>query len=139
MPLTKPLLGKGYCLTMDNFCNTPHLADLLIQNKTDVYGTLLLRRKEVPKELANKIHVGERESHRNAMERQKDVCMISTVHNIETQEVATKSGPKIKPKAVIDYNHTMGGVDRVDQHLADYALPRKRGKKYYKKNILPFA
>ncbi|KAF2896047.1 hypothetical protein ILUMI_10140 [Ignelater luminosus] len=27
----------------------------------------------------------------------------------------------------------MGRVDRVDQHLADYTLPRKRGKKYYKK------
>ncbi|KAJ8941651.1 hypothetical protein NQ314_010295 [Rhamnusium bicolor] len=59
----------------------------------------------------------------------RDVCLISTVHNIETQEVATKSGPKVQPKAVIDYNHTMGGVSRVDQHLADYSLSRKRGKK----------
>lgn len=26
-----------------------------------------------------------------------------------------------------------GGVDKVDQHLADYPITRKRGKKYYKK------
>ncbi|KAG8237437.1 hypothetical protein J437_LFUL016249, partial [Ladona fulva] len=39
---------------------------------------------------------------------------------------------KTKPKVVVDYNDTMGGVDRVDQHLADYPIPRKRGKKYYK-------
>ena len=27
----------------------------------------------------------------------------------------------------------MGGVDRVDQHLSNYPIVRKRGKKYYKK------
>ncbi|KAG5879586.1 hypothetical protein JTB14_005031 [Gonioctena quinquepunctata] len=31
-----------------------------------------------------------------------------------------------KPNVVIDYNDTMGGVDRVNQHFADYAIPRKR-------------
>lgn len=51
--LMKPLLNKGYCLTMDNFYNSPQLADLLIQNKTDVYGTLRVSRKEVPGELKN--------------------------------------------------------------------------------------
>ncbi|KAG8237778.1 hypothetical protein J437_LFUL017329 [Ladona fulva] len=38
----------------------------------------------------------------------------------------------VKPPVVIDYNHTMGGVDWVDQ-LSDYPLPRERSKKYYKK------
>ena len=32
-----------------------------------------------------------------------------------------------------DSNDTVGGVDRVDQHLTEYATPRKRGKKYCKK------
>ena len=40
MTLMKPLLNKGYCLTMDNFYNSPQLADLLIGKKADVYGTL---------------------------------------------------------------------------------------------------
>ncbi|KAH7941737.1 hypothetical protein HPB49_016662 [Dermacentor silvarum] len=34
---------------------------------------------------------------------------------------------------VRDYNHTMGGVDKSDQMLSDYPVPRKRQKIYYKK------
>ncbi|GBL99484.1 hypothetical protein AVEN_142414-1, partial [Araneus ventricosus] len=45
--LTKPLLDKGYCLTMDNFYNSPDLADTLIKRKTDVCGTLRLNRKDL--------------------------------------------------------------------------------------------
>ncbi|KAJ4437178.1 hypothetical protein ANN_17313 [Periplaneta americana] len=32
----------------------------------------------------------------------------------------------LKPKMVVDYNNTMVGVDRVDQHLAAYPVPQKR-------------
>ncbi|KAF2886747.1 hypothetical protein ILUMI_19426, partial [Ignelater luminosus] len=60
MTLVKPLLNKGYCLTIDNFYNSPQLADLLVSRKTDVYGTLRANRKEVPKELSTtKILKGE--------------------------------------------------------------------------------
>ncbi|CAI9736334.1 Hypothetical predicted protein [Octopus vulgaris] len=48
MTFMKPLLNKGHCLTIDNYYSSPQLADLLIANKTDVYGTLRLNRKEVP-------------------------------------------------------------------------------------------
>ena len=41
-----------------------------------------------------------------------------------------------KPKVAMEYN-TMGGVDRIDLHLTNYPVTKKRGKKYYKKNILP--
>ncbi|KAJ8946779.1 hypothetical protein NQ318_018989 [Aromia moschata] len=54
MTLLKPLLNLGYTLTMDNFYNSPQLADLLLTHKTDVYGTLRLSRKEVPNELKSK-------------------------------------------------------------------------------------
>lgn len=40
MTLMKPLLHKGYGLTKDNFYNSPGLANLLIKNKIDIYGTL---------------------------------------------------------------------------------------------------
>ncbi|GFT18353.1 piggyBac transposable element-derived protein 4 [Trichonephila clavipes] len=40
-----------------------------------------------------------------------------------------------KPKAVMEYNNTMGGVDRLDKHLTNYPLIKKGEKKYYK-NIL---
>ncbi|GFS57816.1 piggyBac transposable element-derived protein 4 [Trichonephila inaurata madagascariensis] len=32
-----------------------------------------------------------------------------------------------------DYNNTMGGVDKVDEHRTNYPVARKRGKKYHQK------
>lgn len=140
MTLSKPLLEKGYCITMDNFYNSPQLADLLITKKTDVYGTLKLTRKEVPSELKKKkLKKGEVVAFQRGKvcvlkwKDKKDVSLISTIHTNTCVEVEKPREIIIKPKVVIDYNDTMGGVDRVDQHLADYNLPRKRGKKYYKK------
>lgn len=149
MTLMRPLLNKGYCLTMDNFYNSPQLADLLISKQTDVYGTLRATRKEVPKELKNKkLNKGEIIAYQRGKvtvlkwKDKKDVALISTVHSMATQEVVVKGERIQRPTLVIDYNDTMGGVDRVDQHLSDYVIPRKRGKKYYKKiffHLLDFA
>ncbi|CAL1300060.1 unnamed protein product [Larinioides sclopetarius] len=51
MTLMQPLLNKGYCLTTDNYYTSPELADILLSKRTDMYGTLKLNRKDVPKEL----------------------------------------------------------------------------------------
>ncbi|GFS68815.1 DDE_Tnp_1_7 domain-containing protein [Trichonephila clavipes] len=57
----------------------------------------------------------------------KDVSLISTIHTIEMQEVTNERGEtKTRPKCVVDYNDQMGGVDKVDQHLAPYFTSRKR-------------
>ena len=50
----KPLFGKGYCVTVDNYYISPQLADALVMNQTDTYGTLRLNRKEVPQQLKRK-------------------------------------------------------------------------------------
>ncbi|KAG8238419.1 hypothetical protein J437_LFUL002876 [Ladona fulva] len=47
----KPLLGKGYYVTMDKYCTSPELADLLTSKGTDTYGALQITRKEVPNDL----------------------------------------------------------------------------------------
>ncbi|GFY54124.1 hypothetical protein TNIN_79361 [Trichonephila inaurata madagascariensis] len=39
-----------------------------------------------------------------------------------------KKEKKLKPKVVHDYNNTMGGVEKVDQHLTGYPVARKRGQ-----------
>ena len=57
--------------------------------------------------------------------------MENNMNVLKTAE--TIQGTVKKPKVVCDYNHTMGRVDNVDQQLVDYPIPRKRGKKYYKK------
>ncbi|GFV38389.1 piggyBac transposable element-derived protein 4 [Trichonephila clavipes] len=60
----------------------------------------------------------------------KAVCLISTIHNPEMVQVQShKNEIRRKPKAVMEYKNTMGGVDRLDQHLTNYPLIKKRGKK----------
>ncbi|GFW64096.1 piggyBac transposable element-derived protein 4 [Trichonephila clavipes] len=140
--LMEPLLNKGHCLTTDNFYSSPELADILIQSLTDMYGTLKSRRKVVPKELlSKKIEKGQIIAYQRGkvcvmkwMDK-KAMCLISTIHNPEMVQVQSHKNEIRKPKAVMEYNTTMGGVDRLDQHLTNYPLIKKRGKKYYK-NII---
>ena len=53
----------------------------------------------------------------------KDVALLSTIHNPAMQDAETRHGTVKKPKVVCEYNRTMGGVDKVDQQLADYPIP----------------
>lgn len=54
LSLCKDLLGKGYCLTTDNFYSSPQLADILVSHNTDTYGTVKLCRKQIPKNMTKK-------------------------------------------------------------------------------------
>ncbi|GFX18552.1 piggyBac transposable element-derived protein 4 [Trichonephila clavipes] len=57
----------------------------------------------------------------------KAVCLISTIHNPEMVQVQShKNDIRRKPKAVMEYNNIMGGVDRLDKHLTNYPLIKKR-------------
>ena len=140
MVLLKPLLRKGYRLTIDNFYTYPELADILLSNYTDVLGTTRLNRKDLPQQFKKeKLKKGQV----CAVQRgkvmalrwkdKKDVARISTVHNPTMVDLSTPRREIKKPQVIHDYNFTMGGVDKVDQHLVDYPIPRKRGKRYYKK------
>lgn len=139
MSLMKPLLNKGHCVTTDNFYTSPTLADLLLANRTDTYGTMKPNRKDLPSGLKKKLKKNEVIAYQRGKalaikwRDKRDVCLLSTVHNPEMVSVERRGEKVMKPKLVQDYNNTMGGVDRADQHLADYPLTRKRGKKYYKK------
>ncbi|GFV21086.1 piggyBac transposable element-derived protein 4 [Trichonephila clavipes] len=140
MTLMEPLLNKGHCLNTDNFYSSPELADILIQSLTDMYGTLKPRRKDVPKELlSKKIDKCQMIAYQRGkvcvmkwMDK-KAVCLISTIHNPEMVQVQShKNEIRRKPKAVMEYN-TMGGVDRLDKHLTNYPLIKKRGKEVLQK------
>ncbi|GFX84725.1 piggyBac transposable element-derived protein 4 [Trichonephila clavipes] len=144
MTLMEPLLNKGHCLTTDNFYSSPELADILIQSLTDIYGTLKPRRKDVTKELlSKKIDKGQMIAYQRDkvcvmkwMDK-KAVCLISTIHNLEMVQVQShKNEIRRKPKAVMEYNNTMGGVDRLDQHLTNYPFDKEKGKEVLQKNIL---
>lgn len=142
LELSKNLLGQGYCLIMDNFYNSPELYEILLSNNTDAYGTLNRKRKGLPALLKSKTKMKKDEAlcwTRDDMvcmkwHDKKDVTLISTCHDVSFQEVTPKHGPtKLKPTIVLDYNKTMGGVDRSDQQMGSYTVMRKQQKKYYKK------
>lgn len=140
MSLVAPLLGKGYCLITDNFYTSPQLADILLKYRTDTYGTVRLSRKDMPENVKrNKLKRGDIVASQRGKvtvmkwKDKKDVSLLSTIHNSDIIDVTKNNKTVKKPRVVVDYNTTMGGVDRVDQHLANYPVPRKRGKKYYKK------
>ena len=59
---------------------------------------------------------------------------MSTIHNASCWVAKTKAGKEVnKQNAVLDYNHTMGGVDKADQEMTFYPITRKQQKRYYKK------
>ena len=49
LSLVQPFLKKGYKLWVDNFYNSPALAQKLKSLNTDCVGTLCLNRKNIPK------------------------------------------------------------------------------------------
>ena len=65
----------------------------------------------------------------------KDVLMLSTFQNDNTNKIEDQNTRKIKPIVCCDYNSTMGGVDVSDSFLSSYPSTRKRLKKYYQKQF----
>ena len=141
LSLIDGLLRKGYCVTIDNFYTSPELLEILIQNKTDAYGTVTSNRRDLPSEFAKeKLQNGEVAAWQKGKilavkwKDKKDVCLLSTVHDAASSVVKSKGGKEVlKPKVVLDYNHTMGGVDKADQELTYYPFMGKHQKRYYKK------
>ncbi|XP_068104032.1 piggyBac transposable element-derived protein 4-like [Hyperolius riggenbachi] len=141
LSLLEPLLDKGYCLTTDNFYTSPELSEILIKHKTDTYGTVRANRREMPSAFAKqKLKTGDIAAWQKGKmlalrwRDKKDVCLLSTVHDTSTVPTRTRGGKDmVKPQVVVDYNHTMGGVDKADQAVTFYPAVRKQQKKYYKK------
>ncbi|GFV88379.1 retrovirus-related Pol polyprotein from transposon TNT 1-94 [Trichonephila clavipes] len=129
--LIHELKGKGYCLFTDNFYTSPELAEILIGSKTDICGTLRPNRKGLPVSLkSSTVKKGEIIAFQKGKmcvlkwKDKKPLHMLSTFHNADRMEVKAKKrdSVKLKPKAVVFYNNTMGDVDRSDQCLSYYPL-----------------
>ncbi|GBM15692.1 PiggyBac transposable element-derived protein 4 [Araneus ventricosus] len=151
MTLIENLLGRGYCVTLDNFYTSPELAETLLSNRTDVYGTLRSHRRGIPQEIKSRILkkgeiIGFQKGKMCILKYmdKKPICMLSTIHTINFVEQCKKKKKKKsngdvediitkKPKAILDYNRTMGGVHMADQCLSYYPTVRNQQKKYYKK------
>ncbi|GBN07079.1 PiggyBac transposable element-derived protein 4 [Araneus ventricosus] len=128
-------LNRGFCVTVDNYYMSPSLADILVQKKTDIYGTLCSNRKDLPPGFAKeKVENGQCIAYqrgkvmvlRGKWKDKKIVNMRSIFH--ATSSVSVHSGTTketLKPKVIYDYNFTMSGVDRCDQEMSYYPSTRK--------------
>ncbi|XP_026731069.1 piggyBac transposable element-derived protein 4-like [Trichoplusia ni] len=139
--LVEPLLHRGHTLIMDNFCNSPLLARYLKRQKTDCYGTLRLNREFVPDSLKTVTKTDIRQGEvvcsytpdlsicvwRDA----NLVSLISTYHHLQIGNRQKYNRLTFKPSVVLDYNKSMGGVDRKDQYLSAQLLERVKNKIWY--------
>lgn len=141
--LVEPLLHRGHTLIMDNFYNSPLLLRSLKKNQTDCYGTLRLNREFVPDSLKTMTKTDLRQGEVVAtycsdlsvmVWRDSNlVAMISTYHQLQIGNQNKYNRLTYKPKIVLDYNKSMGGVDRKDQFLSAHPVERLRNKVWYKK------
>ena len=138
--------GKGHNLYIDNFHTSLRLAKYLIENGTNVTGTIRENRKQFPLELKNtSLQKGEAAFYqhdsmvivrytakRNSARRQpKVVYVLHTSHGAamkNTNRVDTDGNVIQKPTSIIDYNHNMGGLDLVDQQLDSLNVLQKSYK-----------
>ncbi|KAG0414574.1 hypothetical protein HPB47_008270 [Ixodes persulcatus] len=138
--LMEPFLCKGYCVTVNTYYTSTELVDKLLQQKTDVYGTVRPTRKDMPPFKDLKLKKGEVGAFQRGKcmalqwRHKKLVTLLSTVHDATVVEgVNARNEKVVKPAAVYDYNNTMGGVDKSDQNLSYYPAVRDGQKVYYKK------
>jgi hypothetical protein len=68
----------------------------------------------------------------------KDVCLISTTHDEKMAPARVCGQDMDKPKAVIDHNPRMGGVDHSDAYSTSYRSTRETLKKILSKALLSF-
>ncbi|GBN91097.1 hypothetical protein AVEN_248425-1 [Araneus ventricosus] len=57
--LLHKFLNRGFRITVDNYYMSPSLADILVQKKTDIYGTLRSNRKDLPPGFAKEKEKGQ--------------------------------------------------------------------------------
>ncbi|XP_046827843.1 piggyBac transposable element-derived protein 4-like [Vespa crabro] len=139
--LIKSYLGKGHTLYVDNYYSSPALFNLLHTNATNACGTVKQRRKDMPI-LNKKLNRGEIEFRTSnnflalKWRDKKEVFMLSTFHNNEFVSTVKKNYKTQefinKPKCIVDYNNSMGAVDKCNMVISSIQSIRK-SMKWYKK------
>ena len=131
--LSAPYINKGRTITMDNFFTSCKLAEQMLQKKTTIIGTIRSNKPDLPKQFTNKTEIKKRDANSSKFcfdnhltlisyvpKRNKNVLLLSTVHNDDTVDLASN-----KPNIILDYNKTKGGVDTLDKLVRTYTCKRK--------------
>ncbi|XP_050049948.3 piggyBac transposable element-derived protein 4-like [Dermacentor andersoni] len=136
----------GTRLFFDNYFTCTRLMETLAERSILAAGTVRTNRKDLPEELKrnNKLKKGEylwrSKGQVTAYQWRdtKDVHLLSNFHDpTETVEVSQKlangsSVAVICPKALADYNMSMGAVDKFDQKRNAYTSDRRSKKSWYR-------
>ncbi|KAI4482020.1 hypothetical protein M0804_009039 [Polistes exclamans] len=139
--LCEDLFYKGHTLYTDNWYTSLELAEKLISKNTHLVGTLRTnRRGNSHQVLLTKLKRGQIIAKENnhgitiiKWKDKKDILVLSTKHSSEMVNVECRSGRKIKPQIIVDYNRQKSAVDLSDQMNA-YNNPLRKSLKWYIEN-----
>ncbi|XP_058628873.1 uncharacterized protein LOC131538778 [Onychostoma macrolepis] len=118
-------------LSRDNFFTSYGLGTELLQRKIMMIGTVRKNKPELPSALVTRRNrtrfsslFAFTETHTIVSycpKKNKNVILMSTAHN----DAAVSEREDRKPKMILDYNTTKGGVDNLDKIVATYTCGRK--------------
>ncbi|XP_037042530.1 piggyBac transposable element-derived protein 4-like [Bradysia coprophila] len=134
LKLCEPYFQSNRHVTYDNFFGSLDLAKTLLNNKLTSLTTVKKNKRFVPASFQpNKlrtIHSSIFGFKKKATlvsyvpKRSKAVILLSTMHSsVDIVDTEHK-----KPKMILDYNNTKGGVDTFDQMIHEYSSKRKTNR-----------
>ena len=135
--LLQPFYKSGRNVVTDNFFTSHSLAVELIKQDLTLLGTLRRHRREIPLYLKNTRPLPPFSSrftfdHENAItlvtyvpRRYRSVLLLSSSHSSAEVDVRNE---KRKPKMILDYNKTKGGVDSFDENIEEFTCRRKTAR-----------
>lgn len=144
LSVLEPYLGSWHHIYVDNYYNSVSTAEILLEKKTLVCGTIRENRglPKVLKEKSKCLQRGEMTFLRKGLivliiwKDKRLVRMISTIHDASMKATGKRKRNStddiIKPSCILEYNKYMKGVDRAGQYLANCSILRK-SVKWYKK------
>ena len=125
------LKGSGRNITCDNFFTSMQLVQKLKRDKLTLLGTVRKNRVELPPEF---VTAKGREALSSKFAFTKDAMIVSycpkkskivvLMSSMHDQGEIDDSHPKKKPRMILEYNLTKGGVDTSDQMLRNYSCKR---------------
>lgn len=134
LKLCTPYFGTDRSVTYDNYFTSYELAKTLLKNQLTTLGTVKKNKTFIPapflpdrqrKVLSSLFGYKRKSTLVSYVPKQsKSVILLSTMHSTGEIDDAEHK----KPKIILDYNNTKGGVDTFDQMIHEYSSKRKTNR-----------
>ena len=129
--LSQPYHGSGRNITCDNFFTSVPIAKSMLEKNLTLVGTIRANKRELPPQF---LKSRQREEHSSIFgfaenmtvvsyvpQKLRCVNLLSTMH----YDKSIDEGEQRKPLIILDYNHTKGSVDVIDQCVHNYTCSRQ--------------